>query len=179
MGAVAFAVGSLFLPQPAENDICIKERKTIMKRKVLLNAIVIAVMLVLFVVLSLVVDNGAVGQYLNEDGFVMTQEEVDAYVAEGGSTDDLATVDTPYYATYLALLPPVIAIVLALITKEVFSSLFLGVLSGALLATDFDPVGTLTAIVSDGFIASVSDSWNAGILMFLVLLGMMVALITS
>ena len=148
-----------------------------MKRKVILNAVVIAVMLVLFVVLSIVVDNGSVGSYLNEDGFVMTQEEVDAYVADGGSIDDLATVDTPYYATYLALLPPVIAIVLALITKEVFSSLFLGILSGALLATDFNPVGTLTTIVSDGFVSSVADSWNAGILMFLVLLGMMVALI--
>ena len=148
-----------------------------MKRKVILNAVVIAVMLVLFVVLSIVVDNGSVGSYLNEDGFVMTQEEVDAYVADGGSIDDLATVDTPYYATYLALLPPVIAIVLALITTEVFSALVLGILSGALLATDFNPVGTLTTIVSDGFVSSVADSWNAGILMFLVLLGMMVALI--
>ena len=150
-----------------------------MKRKVILNAVVIAVLLALFVVLSLIVDNGAVGQYMDADGFIMTQEQVDAYVAEGGSLDDLSTVDTPYYATYLALLPPVIAIVLALITKEVFSSLFVGVLAGALLATDFNPVGTLTAIVSDGFIASTADAWNAGILIFLVLLGMMVALINK
>ncbi len=151
----------------------------IMKRKVILNAVVIAVMLALFVVLSLIVDNGAVGSYVDGDGFIMTQEQVDAYVAEGGSLDDLSTVDTPYYATYLALLPPVIAIVLALITKEVFSSLFVGVLAGALLATDFNPVGTLTAIVNDGFIASTADAWNAGILIFLVLLGMMVALINK
>ena len=150
-----------------------------MKRKVILNAVVIAVMLALFVVLSLVVDNGAVGSYVDGDGFVMTQEQVDAYVADGGSLDDLSTVDTPYYATYLALLPPVIAIVLALITKEVFSSLFVGVLAGALLATDFNPVNTLTAIVNDGFIASAADAWNAGILIFLVLLGMMVALINK
>ena len=150
-----------------------------MKRKIILNAVIIVVMLALFVVLSLVVDNGNVGRYLDEDGFVMTQEQVDAYVADGGSTEDLATVDTPYYATYLALLPPVIAIVLALITKEVFSSLFVGVLAGALLATDFNPVNTLTAIVSDGFIASTSDAWNAGILIFLVLLGMMVSLINK
>ena len=150
-----------------------------MKRKIILNSVVIAILLVLFVVLSLLVDNGAVGQYKDADGFIMTQEQVDAYVANGGSLDDLSTVNTPYYATYLALLPPVIAIVLALVTKEVFSSLFVGVLSGALLATNFHPVGTLTAIVSDGFIASVADSWNAGILMFLVLLGTMVALINK
>ncbi|MBR5123853.1 MAG: Na+/H+ antiporter NhaC family protein, partial [Clostridia bacterium] len=92
---------------------------------------------------------------------------------------DLPTVNTPYYATYLALLPPVIAIVLALITKEVFSSLFVGVLAGALLATNFNPVGSLNTIVGDGFISSVADSWNAGILIFLVLLGMMVALINK
>ena len=56
-----------------------------MKRKVILNAVVIAVLLALFVVLSLIVDNGAVGQYMDADGFIMTQEQVDAYVAEGGS----------------------------------------------------------------------------------------------
>ena len=150
-----------------------------MKRKIILNSVVIAILLVLFVVLSLIVDNGAVGQYKDADGFIMTREQVGAYVADGGSLEDLSTVDTPYYATYLALLPPVIAIVLALVTKEVFSCLFVGVLAGALLATNFNPVGTLTTIVSDGFIASVADAWNAGILMFLVLLGMMVALINK
>ena len=150
-----------------------------MKRKIILNAVIITIMLALFVTLSLIVDNGAVGQYMDADGFIMTQEQVDAYVAEGGDLEELSTVDTPYYATYLALLPPVIAIVLALITKEVFSSLFLGVLSGALLATNFNLVGTLTTIVSDGFISSVADGWNAGILIFLVLLGMMVALINK
>ncbi|MBE6585720.1 MAG: Na+/H+ antiporter NhaC family protein [Ruminococcaceae bacterium] len=116
---------------------------------------------------------------MDADGFVMTAEQVDTYVADGGNLEELSTVSTPYYATYLALLPPVIAIILALITKEVFSSLFLGILSGALLATDFDVVGTLTTIVSDGFIGSVADAWNAGILIFLVLLGMIVALINK
>ena len=48
-----------------------------MKRKVILNAVVIAVLLALFVVLSLIVDNGAVGQYMDADGFIMTQEQVD------------------------------------------------------------------------------------------------------
>lgn len=150
-----------------------------MKRRILFNAVVILLLLTLFLVLSCLVDNNAVGSYVDADGFIMTQEQVDTYLAEGGSVEDLSTVTSPYYATYLALLPPVIAIILALITKEVFSSLLVGVLTGALLAMDFDPVGTLTAVVSDGFIASVADSWNAGILMFLVLLGMMVALINK
>jgi len=150
-----------------------------MKRKTLLSICVIAVLAALFVTLSLVVDNGAVGKFVDPDGFIMSQEDVAQYVLEGGDPAELSTVDSPYYATYLALLPPVIAIVLALITKEVYSSLFVGILSGALLATNFNPVGTLTTIVSDGFISSVADSWNAGILMFLVLLGMMVALINK
>ena len=150
-----------------------------MKRKTIINVCVIAVLLVLFVALSLVVDNGAVGQYVDGDGFIMSDADVEAYVADGGSLEDLSTVESPYYATYLGLLPPVIAIILALITKEVYSSLFIGILSGALLATNFNPVATLTTIVNDGFVANVADSWNAGILMFLVLLGMMVALINK
>lgn len=79
------------------------------------------------------------------------------------------------YATWLSLLPPVIAIVLALITKEVFSSLFIGILAGGLLVSNFSLSGTLDAVTNDGFIASVSGS--AGIFIFLVLLGAIVALL--
>ena len=150
-----------------------------MKRKTLINICVIAILAALFVTLSLIVDNGAVGNYVDADGFIMSEADVAQYVADGGDVEELSTVASPYYSTYLALLPPVIAIVLALITKEVYSSLFVGILSGALLATNFNPVGTLTTIVNDGFTASVADSWNAGILIFLVLLGMMVALINK
>ncbi len=81
------------------------------------------------------------------------------------------------YATALSLLPPVIAIVLALITKEVYSSLFIGILAGALLAADFNPLGTMDVMLNDGFISAVSGS--AGIFIFLVLLGMLVALINK
>lgn len=81
------------------------------------------------------------------------------------------------FATALSLLPPVIAIVLALITKEVYSSLFIGILAGALLAADFNPIRTMDVMMNDGFIASVSGS--AGIFIFLVLLGIMVALINK
>ncbi len=102
---------------------------------------------------------------------------VNRVACESCSGTGEAAAPSRYYMTVMSLLPPVIAIYLALITKEVYSSLFLGVLSGALLATDFNPVGTLTTIVSDGFIGSTAG--NAGILMFLVLLGMMVALINK
>ncbi len=81
------------------------------------------------------------------------------------------------YATALSLLPPVIAIVLALITKEVYSSLFIGILAGALLAADFNPLGTMDVMLNDGFISAVSGS--AGIFIFLVLLGVLVALINK
>ncbi len=76
-----------------------------------------------------------------------------------------------------ALLPPVIAIGLALITKEVYSSLFAGILSGALLYSDFSFTGTVNAITSDGLISAVSGS--AGIFIFLVELGIIVALINK
>ena len=80
------------------------------------------------------------------------------------------------YATILALLPPVIAIVLALITKEVYSSLFVGILSGALLYSGGNLWGMVTGTF-DMMIGKLSDSWNVGILIFLVVLGMMVSLI--
>ena len=78
--------------------------------------------------------------------------------------------------TAWALLPPVIAIVLALITKEVYSSLFLGILAGGLLYSGFNFVGTIEHVFVDGMIGSLSDSWNVGILIFLVILGGMVML---
>ena len=79
--------------------------------------------------------------------------------------------------TLWALLPPVIAIGLALITKEVYSSLFLGILSGALLYSDFSFTGTLDAVINDGLISAVAGS--AGIFIFLVLLGVLVALLNK
>ena len=86
-------------------------------------------------------------------------------------------MDTPaLYATAWAALPPLIAIVLALITKEVYSSLFLGVVTGAILYAGADFDGIVNHILNDGMIASLSDGWNVGILIFLVILGMVVAL---
>ena len=81
------------------------------------------------------------------------------------------------YGTALSLLPPVIAIVLALITKEVYSSLFIGILAGGLLASGFTFNGTIDTVLNDGIIASVEGS--AGIFIFLVLLGVLVALLNK
>lgn len=80
------------------------------------------------------------------------------------------------YATFWSLVPPVVAIVLALITKEVYSSLFLGILVGALLYSGGNFEGTVNQIFSGGIISVLSSSSNVGILVFLVILGIMVCL---
>ena len=78
--------------------------------------------------------------------------------------------------TFWALLPPIIAIALALITKEVYSSLFIGILAGGLLYSGFSFTGTMQHVFVDGMIGQLSDKWNVGILIFLVVLGSMVML---
>ena len=83
------------------------------------------------------------------------------------------------YGTFWALVPPIVAIVLALITKETYSSLFVGIVVGALFVGGFNPVDSLNSMLNDGFIGAIADGWNAGIFMFLVLLGIMVALINA
>ena len=83
------------------------------------------------------------------------------------------------YSTFWALVPPVVAIGLALITKEVYSSLFVGILMGGLLYSGFNFEMTITHIFEDGIIGSLSDSYNVGILVFLVILGTMVCLMNK
>ena len=78
--------------------------------------------------------------------------------------------------TAWSLLPPLVAIVLALITKEVYSSLFIGILAGGLLYAHFNITVAMQHIFVDGMIGQLSDSWNVGILVFLVVLGSMVML---
>ena len=87
------------------------------------------------------------------------------------------TVTSGYYQTFWALVPPLVAIALALITKEVYSSLFIGILLGALLSANWHPVTALDNMINDGLIASVSGT--AGIFIFLVILGAMVALVNK
>ena len=79
--------------------------------------------------------------------------------------------------TLWSLFPPVVAICLALLTKEVYSSLFVGIVVGGLLATGFNPIHTVDTVISDGFISAVSGS--SGIFIFLVLLGIIVALLNK
>ena len=83
------------------------------------------------------------------------------------------------YATFWALLPPIIAIALALITKEVYSSLFIGIIVGGLLYAGGSFTGTLEHIFNEGMIAQLSDAYNVGILIFLVFLGIIVALMNK
>ena len=85
------------------------------------------------------------------------------------------------YGTFWSLLPPIVAIVLALISKEVYSSLFLGVLAGALLYTNFGVWDTVVALVGSevGLLCVLADSWDMGIIIFLVLLGIMVDLMNK
>lgn len=90
--------------------------------------------------------------------------------------------ESSFYATAYALLPPLIAIALALFTKEVYTSLFVGVIMGALLYSDFNlekMIQTLFFEESGGMVAKLTDSWNVGILVFLVVLGILVALMNK
>lgn len=94
-------------------------------------------------------------------------------------TVDPASYQPAVYATPGALLPPLIAIALALITKEVYSSLFVGIVSGALLYANGNlelMLNTMLYNEEGGMVSKLSDSWNVGILVFLVILGIMVAL---
>ncbi len=79
--------------------------------------------------------------------------------------------------TLWSLFPPVVAIGLALITKEVYFSLFVGIVAGGLLASGFKPLNTVDKIINDGLISSVSGT--AGIFIFLIVLGMIVALLNN
>ena len=81
------------------------------------------------------------------------------------------------YGTFWALIPPFVAIILALITKQAYLSLFLGVIVGGLFVCDFAPITTLDTVLNAGLIDSISG--NAGIFLFLVLLGIIVAMVNA
>nr|WP_305135594.1 Na+/H+ antiporter NhaC family protein [uncultured Schaedlerella sp.] len=83
------------------------------------------------------------------------------------------------YASFWSLIPPVVAIVLALITKEVYSSLFVGILIGGVFYSGFTFERTMTHVFQDGIIGSLSDAYNVGILVFLVLLGILVCMMNQ
>ena len=112
---------------------------------------------------------------------------LDAECAACGGTNVCATCggsgyvesSSNYFNTFWSLLPPVIAIALALITKEVYSSLFVGIVVGGLLYSNFSFEGTVLHVFEDGIISVLSDSYNVGILVFLVILGAMVCLMNK
>lgn len=116
-------------------------------------------------------DCGALGVVLSDGGEGVACESC------GGS----GYIHSPsrYYNTPWALLPPIIAIALALITKEVYSSLFIGILVGGLLYSNFSFEGTVLHAFQEGIVASLSDSYNVGILIFLVILGAIVCLMNK
>ena len=144
-----------------------------MKKNLTIKIAVVAVLLIAFAVLAFVAPA--------QNNMKCEECEAKSATCEvcGGTGVGDTPADSNYYSTFMALAPPVIAIVLALVTKEVYSSLFIGVLSGALLYSNFNIIGAVDTIVNDGLIANVGDAWNAGILIFLVLLGIMVALVNA
>ena len=95
------------------------------------------------------------------------------------AADAEETYQPALYAPIWALLPPLVAIILALITKEVYSSLFVGIVVGALLYSGFKFEGTVTQIFEGGIIKVLSDSYNVGILIFLVILGSVVCMMNK
>ena len=119
-------------------------------------------------------DCGALGVVLSDEGAAVPCETC----ADSGYVGYIQS-SSRYFNTPWSLLPPVIAIALALITKEVYSSLFIGILMGGLLWSNFSFEGTVLHAFSDGIVASLSDGYNVGILVFLVILGTMVCLMNK
>ena len=138
-------------------------------------------------VISFEIDGEAV-EYDLSDGD-SAHAYVDAYADNLGSDPDFKTnIETALakvresigsYASILALLPPVIAIVLALITKEVYSSLIIGIVAGGFIYAGGNFETAINHVLFDGFVSSLSDSYNMGIIIFLVLLGALVSMMNK
>ena len=144
----------------------------------------LTLLLILAVVFGAMTLTASAAEMSEEDAFAY----LDDYAGNVGSDPDFdanihAAITTARgsvgsYATILSLLPPIIAIALALLTKEVYSSLFVGILSGALIYSNWNVWGMVLGTF-DTMIGKICDSWNVGILIFLVLLGMMVSLVNK
>ncbi len=104
--------------------------------------------------------------------------EPDTFEQELQQSIAIIRSDVRVYGTVVALIPPIIAIILALLTKEVYLSLFVGIISGSLLYTFFQPVATVTKTF-ELMISKVADGWNVGIIFFLVMLGIMVSMMNK
>lgn len=166
----------------AVHGFFIFERSLFMKKSFIAKTIAVVVSLIIVCVLAVLLKTqstvscadcegiGSVAAYSEQTG--VWETETCTACSGSGSVEG-----SPYHSTFMALVPPLIAIALALITKEVYSSLFIGILAGGLFASNYSPLGTVDYIINDGFISAVSGS--AGIFIFLVLLGVLVALINK
>ena len=119
-------------------------------------------------------DCGTLGVALSDEG-----QAVPCGTCAGSEYPGYIQSPSSYFNTPMSLLPPVIAIALALITKEVYSSLFVGILVGGLLYSNFNFEGTVLHAFQDGIVASLSDGYNVGILIFLVILGAIVSMMNK
>lgn len=144
----------------------------------------LTLLLTLAIVLGAMTLTASAAELTEEDAFAYLDSYSDNMSADpdfDANVDaaiEVARGSVGSYATFLSLLPPIIAIALALLTKEVYSSLFVGILSGALLYANWNPWSMVTGTF-DTMISKICDSWNVGILIFLVLLGMLVALVNK
>ena len=156
-------------------------RITDMKAKKIIAFAAIFVIILSLFSFTMAAEEADLKDYDNAIGYLdeyTTKSNEDANFAENSATA-LETVrkEIPLYSTFWALVPPIVAIVLALITKEVYSSLFIGIVIGGLLSANFNVTKTVDNVVSHGLISAVSGT--AGIFLFLVILGVMVALINK
>ena len=144
-----------------------------MNTKRLISLICIAVVVVALALCSIFVRANETHECHTCDGTGL----VDGETCEDCEGAGRVEAESLYSETFVALIPPVIAIVLALITKEVYSALLVGIIVGGALMANYNPINATSLIVNDGLISAVSDT--AGIFIFLVILGILVALINK
>lgn len=144
-----------------------------MNKKKLISLIAILTLIVALILCSVLVRAPETHECHTCDGTGV----VDDAVCKDCEGAGVVPSESNYSETFVALVPPIIAIVLALITKEVYSSLLVGIIVGGALMANYNPIKATSLIVNDGLISAVADT--AGIFIFLVLLGILVALINK
>ena len=144
-----------------------------MKKSVIIKAAAIIILLILVIASAVMVNSTVSVDCATCEGVGMVEEVACEDCGGAGTTE----APNKYYATYVSLLAPFVAIVLALVTKEVYSSLFIGIAIAALFSTNFKPVAAMDNLLNEGIVAAVSGT--AGIFVFLVVLGVIVALVNK
>ncbi|MBQ6010116.1 MAG: Na+/H+ antiporter NhaC family protein [Kiritimatiellae bacterium] len=130
--------------------------------------------------LAVVSDDGDVkGAKAYIDAYADNVQHDPAFKANEAQALAAIRAETKCFGTCWAIFPPLLAILLALVTKEVYSSLFIGIVAGGLLYSGFSFEGTVTHVFSDGFVKSMANPYNVGILAFIVLLGALVAMMNK